>query len=437
MKNVTKKLPPKNPNMSLKMSLKNAKNLNPQLPPDWRWVRLGEVCKINPRRPEGFNRSPDAPTTFVPMATVDEKLGTITNPEIVPYSKVSKGYTYFEENDVLFAKITPCMQNGKHVIAKNLIDRIGFGTTEFHVLRPNKEILSEWIHFFIRQPLFLQEATAYFTGAVGQQRVPQEFLENYIIPLPPLPVQRRIVAKIQELMQEVERARKSCEKQLETAKALTAAYLRQVFESEEAKKWERKRLEEMLDIIESGSRPKGGVFEIKEGIPSIGAEHLNPFGGFLFNNMRFIPKEFYEKMKKGKVQKGDVLVVKDGATTGKVSYVDDDFPYGIAAINEHIFRLRGKEFLTQEFLFWFLYSPLGQIQIQQEFHGAAQGGINQRFVNGVYIPLPPLPTQRRIASELKEKMAYVEKLRISIEKQLEAINALPQAILRKAFRGEL
>ena len=214
----------------------------------WRWVRLGEVCEINPPRPKNFICSPDCPTTFVPMAAVDEKTGVIGKPEVVPYSKVWKGYTYFEENDVLFAKITPCMQNGKHVIARNLIDGIGFGTTEFHVLRPNNEILSEWVYYFIRQPLFLREATAYFTGAVGQQRVPESFLSNYIIPLPPIEEQRRIATKIQELMQEVERARTACEKQLEAAKALHAAYLREVFESEESKKWEKKRLGEVCEF---------------------------------------------------------------------------------------------------------------------------------------------------------------------------------------------
>lgn len=157
-----------------------------KLPLGWKWVRLGEVCEINPSRPKNFRRSPDAPTTFVPMSAVDEKTGKIVSPQVVPYSKVAKGYTYFEENDVLFAKITPCMQNGKHVIAKNLIDKIGFGTTEFHVLRPKDEILSEWIWYFVRQPYFLKEATAYFTGAVGQQRIPEYFLSEYFIQLPPL-----------------------------------------------------------------------------------------------------------------------------------------------------------------------------------------------------------------------------------------------------------
>ncbi|MCW1309410.1 MAG: restriction endonuclease subunit S [Candidatus Nanoarchaeia archaeon] len=200
--------------------------------------------------------------------------------------------------------------------------------------------------------------------------------------------------------------------------------------------WRWVRLGKVLATIESGSRPKGGVFEIKDGFPSIGAEHLNFSGGFNFDNMRFIPNEFYQEMKRGKIQRYDVLVVKDGATTGKTSFVSKDFPYEKDGINEHVFRLRGKEDeLMQEFLFWFLYSSIGQSQIQQEFHGSAQGGINQKFVNGVLIPLPPLENQHRIANYLKEKMAEVEKLRIAIEKQLESIKDLPQAYLKGVSGG--
>jgi len=198
----------------------------------WEIRRLGEVCDINVPRPKDFKRLSDAPTTFVPMSAVDERTGTVTNSEIRPYSKVCKGYTYFEEGDVLFAKITPCMQNGKHAIAKNLIDGMGFGTTEFHVLRPKSEVLPEWIHSFIRRPSFLQEATAYFTGAVGQQRVPETFLASYAIPLPPLPVQQHIAAELTERMAQVEKLRNSIERQLEAINALPQAILRKAFRRE-------------------------------------------------------------------------------------------------------------------------------------------------------------------------------------------------------------
>ena len=181
------------------------------LPEGWRCVRLGEVCEMNPRRPSDLIRADDDATTFVPMQAVDETHGAITRPELRPFREVRKGYTYLAENDVLFAKITPCMQNGKHAIARSLVGGFGFGTTEFHVLRPSPAIIAEWIHFFVRQPEVLQNAKAYFTGAVGQQRVPETYLADLEIPLPPQEEQKRVAAILNEQITAVERARAAAE----------------------------------------------------------------------------------------------------------------------------------------------------------------------------------------------------------------------------------
>jgi type I restriction enzyme M protein len=162
-------------------------------PDGWAMRRLADVCEINPSRPRSMQRDEDAPTTFVPMAAVDAEIGAITRPEIRPFHSVRKGYTYFAEGDLIFAKITPCMENGKHAIARNLIGGIAFGSTEFHVIRCGKELLAEWLHRYLRQPDVLQEATTYFTGTAGQQRVPVGFLENLILPLPPLSEQKALV----------------------------------------------------------------------------------------------------------------------------------------------------------------------------------------------------------------------------------------------------
>ena len=163
------------------------------------------------------------------MLAVDERPGAITKPEIRPFREVRKGYTYFAEGDVLFAKITPCMQNGKHAIAKDLLDGVGFGSTEFHVIRPGAEITSEWVHHFIRQPVVLRAATAHFTGAVGQQRVPEAFLANLAIPLPALAEQQRIAALLSEQLVAVERARAALEAEFAAINALPAALQRQAF----------------------------------------------------------------------------------------------------------------------------------------------------------------------------------------------------------------
>ncbi len=195
----------------------------------WEKLKLGECCQINPRRPSDLIREDSHATTFVPMSAVDEQLGSISKPEIRPFSEVRKGYTYFAEWDVLFAKITPCMENGKNAIARNLIDGIGFGTTEFHVIRPGVNITPEWIHKFLRQPDVIKAASKTFTGAVGQQRVPQIFLENLEIPLPPLPEQKQIAAELSSKIANVETLKKSLKSQLEAISKLPSAILRKAF----------------------------------------------------------------------------------------------------------------------------------------------------------------------------------------------------------------
>ena len=182
----------------------------------WRRVKLRDICEFNPRRPEIF-RGDDALTTFVPMPAVSPLGAGITKPELRPFREIRRGYTYFAEGDVLFAKITPCMQNGKHAIARGLTDGIGFGSTEFHVLRPTEGVSSEWIHAFLIQPWLWEKATAHFSGSVGQQRVPEEFLAELEIPLPPRQEQNRLASQLNEQLAEVERARAAVEAQLQAA----------------------------------------------------------------------------------------------------------------------------------------------------------------------------------------------------------------------------
>ncbi len=196
--------------------------------------------------------------------------------------------------------------------------------------------------------------------------------------------------------------------------------------------WEVKKLSEVYSVLESGGRPKGGVSQIKEGILSIGGEHLNESGGFNFDKIRYVPQEFFESMNQGKIQYEDVLIVKDGATTGKVSFVDEKFTFKKAAVNEHVFRLRGKEdIILQKYLFYFVFSEDGQRQIQANFQGTAQGGINKQFIYNFFIPIPPLPIQQKIVSKLDAFFSHYNKLKE--EKQKAKGNY--EKILQSAIAG--
>jgi type I restriction enzyme S subunit len=191
-------------------------------------VPLGEVAEINPRRPE-IRREGSTPTTFVPMQAISETLGIIDKAEVRPFEKVAKGYTYFETGDVLFAKITPCMQNGKHAIAENLIDGMGFGTTEFHVLRPGQKLRPEWLLHYLRQDDVLQSAERAFTGSVGLQRIPDSYLEKLEIPLPTVETQDARLNTIRQVLKQSRLAIDGIEYQKDHAAHLVSALLRSAF----------------------------------------------------------------------------------------------------------------------------------------------------------------------------------------------------------------
>ncbi|HHJ13134.1 MAG TPA: restriction endonuclease subunit S [Gammaproteobacteria bacterium] len=269
---------------------------------------LGEVCKINPRLAKEEKPSADALVTFVPMSAVDEESGTIQNPHIRPYSEVSKGYTYFKTNDVLFAKITPCMENGKVAIASELVNGIGFGSTEFHVLRSGPEVLPEWIFYFVRREEFRRRAKANFTGSAGQQRVPKHFLETVQIPVPPLSEQRRIV----DILKRADSIRRLRKQAIDTAHQLIPALFIDMFgdPATNPKGWVVKSLREVADIgsgVTKG-RKLGGQHTVE--LPYLAVSNVQD--GYLdltkIKTIRVKPDE----IEKYRVLPGDFLMTEGG-----------------------------------------------------------------------------------------------------------------------------
>ena len=157
----------------------------------WGLRRLGECCEINPKKVSDKRLASGMQVSFVPMTAVSEN-GAIKTAEKKTYDEVKVGFTYFAENDVLFAKITPCMENGKGAVAVGLCNGIGFGSTEFHVLRPiNGKSNPYWLYSLISFDTFRKDAATNMTGSAGQRRVPSMFLEKYKITLPPFELQNQ------------------------------------------------------------------------------------------------------------------------------------------------------------------------------------------------------------------------------------------------------
>jgi type I restriction enzyme S subunit len=203
------------------------------------------------------------------------------------------------------------------------------------------------------------------------------------------------------------------------------------------KHWEIKKLREVCKELQSGKRPKGGVQGIESGIPSLGAEHLNFNGGFKFQKIKFVPKEFAEQMKRGIICKDDIIIVKDGATTGKTSFVTSDFPFEFAVINEHVFIVRLKDEVLPKYAFYKLFSSIGFKEILEDFRGAAQGGISSGFLDKVNIPIPPLPEQQAILDKIEELLSELENGKQQLLTAQQQLKVYRQSLLKWAFEGKL
>jgi len=203
---------------------------NGELPEGWEEKRVGDVALLNPKLPFD-NISDDLDVSFLPMKLVEEVINKINLTEFRKYGEVKKGFTPMTDGDVIFAKITPCMENGKIAIVHSLRNKIAFGSTEFHVLRCKKEYLNSYLFHFLVQERIRQEAERNMTGAVGQRRVPKKFLEDLLIPFPPTyEEQHHIVSEIEKRLSVADKLEESIATALQQAEALRQSILKKAFE---------------------------------------------------------------------------------------------------------------------------------------------------------------------------------------------------------------
>lgn len=186
-------------------------NWKPTLPinPEWEKVKLGDVCEINPKKSQVAEIDKSTLVSFVPMECVSERDMLFTPKENRKIGEVYSGYTYFTDNDVLLAKVTPCFENGKSGLARNLTNSIGFGSSEFFVLRANETILPEIIYYTIVNNKFIENGKDKMSGTGGLKRVVKDYVENYEFLVPPdIDTQRETVLKIQEEEKAIEECKK-------------------------------------------------------------------------------------------------------------------------------------------------------------------------------------------------------------------------------------
>ena len=395
-------------------------------------VPLLEVIELNPRK---FSNPPtdDEPVSFVPMKAVEEESGYLDPSEVRPWSEVRKGYTPFEEGDVIFAKITPCMENGKYALAQKLIGGRAAGSTEFHVLRPKPSLDSKYLLYYLLRIELRQSARQSMRGAAGQLRVPPIFFEGLSIPLPSLDEQRRIVAEIEEQLSRLEAGVAALKRVQANLKRYRTTALRSVFTGGSAGNdlpsgWRWSTLGEQFHIgvgaTPSRKEPAywgGSIRWVSSGEVQFcrireTSEHITD-QGLANSSTRINPR-------------GSVLLamIGQGRTRGQAAILEIE-----AANNQNCAAIWvGESETPPEFIYYWLMSEYEATR--QVGSGNNQQALNKSLVQALPIPWPPLAEQHKIVTEIERRLSVVEETETQVHVDLARAERLRASVLSMAFQ---
>jgi len=439
-----------------------------ELPGSWSWSQIAEIGALSPR-----NEAPEtAAASFVPMALIGTEYGVATRHEIRNWGEISQGYTHFAEGDVGLAKITPCFENGKSTVFRNLTGRIGSGTTELHVARPIL-VDQDYVLIFLKGPSFIEAGIPTMTGTAGQKRVPVDYFAYSPFPLPPLAEQHRIVAKVEELMALCDQLQaKRIER--ETARnRLTAASMSRLSGADQASFADGVRF--VLKALPALTTRPDQIKELRQSILSLtlrgrlspqriwppAAQKLKEVAdlqnGYAFKSEWFaksgtrllrnanvghdtlnwadevrLPDSRVAEFERFRLKEGDVVLSLDRpfiSTGTKVARVEArDLP---ALLLQRVGRFVLSELITPEYLCMWINSPLFSDQIDA---GRSNGvpHVSSKQVEAATLFVPPLDEQRQLVTKVEELMALFDKVDRCLIKGLEVRARLFDALVNDA-----
>lgn len=378
----------------------------------WELLRLKSIAEINPSKEV---LKDDTIVSFVEMASVSNS-GKITNRVDRTFKELKKGsYRYFINNDIILAKITPCMENGKCALATDLTNNIGMGSSEFHVIRTTQSISAKYVFNFLNRQEIRQIAETNMTGTSGHRRVPETFYSEMFIPFPPKDIQEKIVAEIEVLEQQEEKAVEGIEKLREDISATI-----------NNSKGNLTKLEDITTKIGSGATPRGGKGAYQEsGITFIRSQNIYDYG-FVEKGLVFINDEQAKKLENVTVEKNDILFNITGASIARCCIVKEK--YLPARVNQHVSIIRTNNHALAKYVQITLVSPEYKEKLLQIGDGAtSRQAITKSQLEEFKIPLPPLEEQQKIVTEIEAIESQIAKL----ENQIAAIPKQKEQILKK------
>ena len=410
----------------------------------WEYTTIGEHCIVTSSK--RFHIS-DRSTTGVPFYCSKEIIQKVNGEDVSDcdyikeesYENVKVQYGVPERGDLL---ITTRGTYGIPYIYRD-VDKFYFADGNLTWLKNfDDKLLVKYLYYWILSYEGQKKIDAIAKGT-AQKAVPIASIKLLQLPLPRVDVQKRIADILSSYDDLIENNRKQIKLLEEAAQRLYKAWFvdlrfpgheeTPIVDGEPAG-WHRCSLGEIDYTLESGSRPKGGIdASLINGVPSIGAENVIGLGKYNFNSEKLVTRDFFSKMKRGKLKNRDILIYKDGAYIGRTSLFQDEFLYAEASVNEHVFLLHTKEELLQYYLFFTLYQHEYYLKMQKLNRNAAQPGINQTAIAS--LPLL-IPTKQLLSSFDRFTIPIMHRI-FNLAKQNRNLELARNRLLPKLMSGEM
>ena len=423
------------------------------IPDGWKWVRVASITMLNPKN----DLDDDVDAAFIPMPCVMDGFRNQHTFEVKKWGEIKKGFTHFADGDIGVAKITPCFQNRKSVIFRNLVNGYGAGTTELTIIRAIGEtVLREYLLWFFKSDYFISNGVKSFTGTAGQQRIHKDYLATCLIPLPPLAEQKRIVAKLEEILPLIDRYEAAWNKLEEFNKRFPGDMQKSILQLAIQGKLVEHRPEEgtgeeLFQQIQAEKQTlvKAGKIKKEKPLPDIAEDEI-PFdipeswkwvrlrdiisvlgdgihgtpvfddtGGYYFVNGNNLVKgkivfktdtkkvsiDEYEKHKKP-LDENTILISINGTIGNYAFYAGEPIILGKSACYFSVLTGIDKEFirhlLNTKFFMDYAVKEATQTTIKN---------VSLKAMRMFPVPLPPLAEQKRIVAKLEEILPLCERLK--------------------------
>ena len=397
------------------------------VPSHWEVKRLRFTIQLNPVKSE-LNLSDETLVSFVPMEAVNFDKNLTLNQE-KPIDEVYKGYTYFCDDDVVLAKITPCFENGKSAIAKNLTNGVAFGTTELHVLRVNNLLNNQFLYYLIKSDLFMKTGEAEMYGAGGQKRVPENFIKNFVLGFPPLPEQTAIVAYLDSQLSQIDALIDKQQSLLEKLAEQRTATITQAV---------TKGLNPDVPMKDSGVAWLGEVprgweivrlrFLCQITTGDMDTQDNNPNGEYPF----YVRSEIVEKSDNYSFDNEAVLMAGDGVGAGKIFH----YVNGKYGCHQRVYSLTNFQDIHGEFLYFYL-KEFFKRKIEEGGAKSTVDSVRLPMLKDFPVSIPSTQEQDDIILFIKAQTAHIDRLSDTVRQTIDRLQEYRSTLITQVVTGKI